>query len=550
MEPASEDGRDFFLVTASGDVRIVQEAEATEFTGPSLAFWVPADRTEKNVPPVHRVRADAGGRVRAKGVDVSAKTLLQVDVAEITRLSPGAIRQASGVAPAKAGPDSSPFDEPEETAAPPVVATADAIGLILGLTPETAAGKRDAELLSLTAEGAVDVLQPSESAAEPRLHVRGERASLLGRGYDQVLAVTGGAGEHLVLEGDGVRLAAASVRANRRTGTVEIPGGGTLLLPAGEDLSGPLGGTKSEDEPTKPAPPLRVTWKERMEAVGETVVFLGGVEIEQGETTLQCEKLTVVLSRPLDFRELDPDALRGEGDVEMRRIVLRHNVGLVSKEWDGTNLTTLRRASDLAMLSYDRATQAIAGQGPGTVEQWTRNNDDPKKRPPAGDWSYARLSFTGLLRGHAGRRWVSLDGGVRALHGRVDRPLAELTRDALLDVPGQPTEAAWLGCDRLEVLLLDKQPDAPEDALPAQVQASGHVELEGPRFRATSDTASVDGSSGLVKFRSDGDRVSSIWIQQQPGAAVTPTTARAIQFNPRTRTFETEGLKGLSGAAF
>ena len=135
--------------------------------------------------------------------------------------------------------------------------------------------------------------------------------------------------------------------------------------------------------------------------------------------------------------------------------------------------------------------------------------------------------------------------GVEGLSGRVAAALRELTPDDLLDVPGQPADAAWLRCDRLDVLLLDLPKS--EDSPPIQVQAAGRVQLEGPKFRATADTASVDGATGLVKFRADGGRQASIWVRRESGGTATPTSATSIQFNPRTRTFETEGLKGLSG---
>ena len=531
-DPAEEPG--LLRVTAAGDVRVVQEEQGASFEGPELAFWVRADSDVRGPRPaglaeglpLTRVAASKGAVVRARGFDVRATELIRVDLRPIDALSGGAIRRTSATR------DDAPPQSPEAPAQSRVVASAASIGMTVGVTGEDAG--REAELLALAAEGDVDVRQPSAEPGGPDgLRLLGQRAEIVGRGLDQRLTVRGGDGGPVTLAADGVSLTAASVEADRAGSSVHVPGGGRVTLPATADLGGALGGADpgGEEAQTAPGEPIVVTWRESLEAAGDAIAFHGGVVVEQGGVRADCETLTVRLTRPLDFEGEDAG---GSGPADVRSITLEHDVGVTAKTWEGTRLTALRRASGLASLSYDRLSGAVAGQGPGTMEQWTPHED--------GGWSYERLRFVGGLSGHAARRWVRLEGGVRAVHGRVDRPLATLGRDEVLDAAGQPDDAAWLAADTLEVQAVEGP-----DGLTAQAQAIGHVEMEGRRFRAVADRATADGASGLFTLKADGGRTAEIYLQDGPGGAVTPTAARSIRFNPKAGTLETDGLQGFSG---
>lgn len=570
---ASSTGEPQYRITAEGDVRLEMPDEETELVAPRVIAWVDAtdefrpgvstesvvqaDREKEKRVPLRRVLADQGARIVRPGLDVAASSVLELLLLPIDTIT-NPLQQTAGRRESNANENGTAGAGSDES---PLYATAKSISLALGLHG------RDAELLALTAEHDVKLEQAGERPdGPPRLHVSGDRVTLSGRGLAQQLSLIGNAAH---LEADGMSLEAGTVNADRAAGSITVPGPGELRIP----MSGRFGMSSESDLGLGDSGVLTVRWNERVEFVGQTVRFFGQVVADRGDagnTKVHCEELSVELTRAIDFRTLTAKSFDGKSaePIDLKTLTFRHNVQISSEEWTGTELTTLRTIA-LAELSFDQASERFHGVGPGVVKQWAiekPNPDDVKTlasiaRPP---YRLSKVSFNGDLDGDARLQWLRLARNVKALTGIVPRTLIDLTRDDLLDRPGQPPDAVWVGCDTLEVSLdptwgKEKSRPSPPPRIQQtgrqmsdsfevsgiQVRASGQVELEGRQFRAIADSASVDRSTGLISIRGTGGNPASVWRQVTPGAPMDVVRARAFRINPVKQTFEADEAAGF-----
>lgn len=564
IDPAISDaGQPQMRLTAIGDVRLQLPAEQTLVTSPHVECRLDeatlqslesrdssGEATREN--PLRYVFAKDGARIERPDLNVQARKAFELLVLPVDQVT-DPIQQASATSELNESSDTTANTAASD--ANPVQATADTISVAIGTSG------RESELLGMTAESRVEVIQASpEDADTPRFRVRGDRATLTGRGLAQELTLTGNAA---TLQADGVALAASTVTADRASGVITVPGRGTLRIPIAGDLQGTLSTT---DSSTARPSSVTIEWAERVEFRGQTVRFFGDVVVKDGDrgnTTIRCQELDARLTRAINLGGLDPQGL-GElrsTEVDLQKLTFRHNVQVSSEEWAGTELVSLRTV-ELHDLAYDRVTGQINGTGPGVIKQWSleepEEGDDAKATTARPQYRLAKVSFVGDVDGDANRGWLRLSRDVRALSGFVDRALVDLTRDDLLDRPNQSLDAFWIGCDTLEVSLdqtaattnaSDGEADAIEsiDLSRLQLQAVGHVEIEGPQYRAIADTASVNRTTGLITIRSSGGKDAAIWRQATPGATPTMSRARAFRINPEKRTFEVDEAAGFWG---
>lgn len=541
IEPVLSDvGEPQMRMKADGQVRIRLADEQTVVSAPNLTAWInERDRTTvrqlrvantQRENPLKRILAENGAHIVRPDFDVEASHLFELNLVPLASVG-DPIRQTSSSSADIADPTAASGD-------PPIVATAKAIGVTLGV-----AGS-DVELLGLTAESNVRLEQLGKTRNDPpRMKVTTDRASLSGRGQSQRLTLTGGPSE---IEADGLSISAVQLSADREKGTVEVPGGGKITIPMTGDLGRSLDGAGT---PSKE--PLSVSWSERLEFNGDTVSFFGDVIAKQGDAEARSDRLDVELSRPVDFANLTPDNVDQFRDepLDLKVLTFRHNVVVSAKEWEGTELKSLRTAS-LATLSFDQTTQRLHGVGPGVIRQWTRETNQKAAANFAtslASYRLTRVAFVGEMTGHAERHWLRLSRSVRAMSGLVSRPLVDLTRDELLDDSTQPVDAFWLGCNTLEVLMDPTAAGEKIDVAKVEIQATGRVEIEGREFRAIADMANVDRTTGLMTIRGDGGNHASLWWQKAPGQSANAVRARAFRLNPDKRTFEVDEAAGFWG---
>lgn len=459
--------------------------------------------------------------------------------------------------------DRSPKDEPAtpEAVQPkpvepsdPVLASADEIAVRFLVDEVTQS------LSTLSARGRVAIAGARDE--EAAVAIGGETATLSSRGGSrQIVTLTGTPARVDVGE---MQFRSPQLIVDRAAGTVTSPGGSARL-----PMKTALAGEKTQKAATQkvstqevstdrpdatPSEPLLVDWAGSMAFDGRQVELSERVRARQGETQIQCERLTVELSRPLDLAADRPDT----ADLDYQRILCRHNVQLTSKEWHQTEMLTLRQAR-AAEIVFDRPTGQMTAQGPGHLRQWSRDRQPvlpttPRAAANRGGradtqrWQFVDLQFEGEAIGWATQKRVKLTRRVELLHSSVDSPLELVNRETTFDAPEVPADAFWLTCHELEANLVDGEPitAVPDNTAPnqVQVQARGQVRMEGRQFVADADRLSYNQLTGDFFLHGEGDHRATVSVMSRPGV-YDPAEARLIRINPEKRQFIADGARGF-----
>ena len=435
--------------------------------------------------------------------------------------------------------DASPVASPDRVA-DPVLASADRIDVWLAATESTT------DLSRLRAEGRVTIAQ---ARGDDPIAVSGESAELVSKASlqtspQQIVTLSGSPARVDIGE---IQFRAPQLIVDRAANRVSSPGG-SARLPMKSSLAGD-NAQKGDDRQTAasdtPSEPLLVDWAGSMQFDGRRVELLERVVAKQGETQIQCERLTVELSRRLDLSADRPDT----ADLDYERIVCRHSVQLTGKEWHQTEMLTLRQAR-AAEIIFNRRSGQMTAQGPGHLRQWSRDRQavlpsQPRAAANRGGradddkWQFIDLRFEGEALGFASQRRVKLTRRVELLHSYVDSPLELVDRESVFDAAEVPSDAFWLTCQELEANLV---PGAAEQLV--QVQAQGQVVMEGRQFFAEADRLSYNQQTGDFHLHGQGDRRATVSVQSRSGG-YDPAEARLIRINPEKRQFIADGASGF-----
>jgi hypothetical protein len=297
------------------------------------------------------------------------------------------------------------------------------------------------------------------------------------------------------------------------------------------------------------------------------------VLLRLNDSRLHCEEMDVRLDRRIEFAEDRPEGEKASAEErpQIKQVVCRDGVRLEIYEWaeaEKSRLVGIRKA-ELADFTLDYATGAFTGQGPGTINDWSRGGaervsvapnavaraNEPTE-PDKLEWDYMNVRFSQTMTGNFKERIVELRGRVRAISAPVEHALETFAREDLSgDSPSAP-HAVWLGCDQMSISLhpwddLAPEPgmeqDEPREGEFATLAATGHCELEGQVFRAVADVLSYDESKVLFTLKGLGNHEACIYYQKQPGEEPSRSPAQTIQFIPSQQRIKLDGSRGIQG---
>lgn len=540
------------LIRIDGEARLIQPAKAG-LRADHLALWIDqelaggSDGGSALAAAAARLPGEHGPLplrfAQAEGGVVMATPELRVE----TELLQAAFEAGSlphGPPPAR------PAGGGEAQATEPDVWTISSRRVLLKLLSDPSS--RDVQVAEATAEGEVVVLQtrppetgPDAHPSEPLLSLSGTRLQLVNQGHtQQVLNVIGAPA--LMRRGN-MRLEGSDLRLDRGGNRASIVGEGLMQLPVDRDLSG---------IPLQKPMLLDVKWQEGMTFDGQRATFLKNVLLRLNDSLLQCEEMVVRVDRPLRFTDERPD-LR---ELQIRDVQCEDGVHVEIYEWDENRLVGIRKG-DLSEFVLDYQTGEFQGAGPAVIHHWSRTDgrrlaiaprtsaqaNQPVQSDPL-EWEHINVRFDDLVTGNFKQRTAELHGRVRMIYAPVRRVTETFSRDDLSSTSPSVEHAVWLGCDMLTISMHPRppSPDAPDERAPGDylmIGAVGRCELEGNLFHAKADNLSYDESKMLFTLRGKGDRVASIYYQEQPGADTRRIQGRTIQFVPSKK--QVGGIEGV-----
>ncbi len=571
VHPDPESG--LTIIRADGRARVIQP-EQTGLMADHITLWIDREAAEERQRTRH-IRDETTGRNEEKdrdsGLPVQALKLalaegnvvmagpqFHVEAARLQATFESGVvpdekkpvkdaRQTNAEAPAEEEPDPGWFAHARE------------IEVRIVQDPDS----KNTRVAEATATGGIRMTQiepppaPQEDEKKQKPHkpvsLSGSRLHLTNQGGTQQIVNLFGSPAELK-QGD-VRLEGQDLRFDRGANIASIVGGGLMQVPVSTGLSG---------EDLEVPMLLDVQWQEGMTFDGQEARFLKNVLLRLNDSRMYCEEMTVGLTERIRFADEERPS---SDEVQIQQVTCKHGVRLEIYEWEKTRLVGIRKG-ELAQFTLNHQTGEFRGQGPGTINDWTRKGSRriaiaPKAVARANEpvdsddleWQFMNLRFSQLLKGNYKQKLVELNGRVRVLYAPVEHALETFSRDELSGDSRSAAHAVWLGCDTLSITLhpRDTQSEASAeqggllDGDYAMIGGSGHCEMEGQLFRAVADHLSYDESKNLFTLKGLGTHEASIYYQERPGADPSRFPGQTIQFIPSQQRIKLEGSSGIQG---
>lgn len=288
------------------------------------------------------------------------------------------------------------------------------------------------------------------------------------------------------LEAGGMTLRGAAIEMNKATNRLWIDSKGTMTMPIEQDLDG-----KAIASPTL----MEIVWQGRMDFQGNSVVFERKVVVSTASQVLQTEKMEVVLDRPIDFANPNPNRGPGGKAEDKPQIAFVRCFGhalLSSRQVDERGKQTSVDELSVFELRLNKATGDVTGLGPGSLTHVGLGSDasprgggaPDRQRPPKADGAddelrYLNVQFRSFLDGNLNQRVSRFGEPTKAVYGPVSDWKAKLN-------PDEPTSLGPQGLvlDSQELVVREMPSRERRDRGWVELTAKGNVVGEGAQFTA------------------------------------------------------------------
>ena len=354
---------------------------------------------------------------------------------------------------------------------------------------------------------------------------------------DMRVAVVGTPGH---IEARGMSLEGQQIRLDRRSNQLWIDRAGELIVPVERDLDG---------KALRKAGKLAIKWTGGMTFDGTAMEFREDVSASTAHHALNTEKLTVQLTKRVDFSRT---SVRQK--VDLRRLDCQGRVQLQSESLDSKGERESWLRATAKNLSIEQASGRLAADGPGWVKIVRRGSVDtsriglpssPNRSTAVSDrLSYLGVDFQRRINGNIlpGRRQLAFSDDVKTVFGPVERWADEL--DTRRRVATRP-ENVLLSCDKLTV-----SQSPPRAGTPAafDLAAEGSTRVEGKGFAAMASRLSYAEAKDLLILDSDGLSDARLYRDDENGGR-SEMAARQIHYWPRTQRFRVFGARSMHSVA-
>jgi hypothetical protein len=320
--------------------------------------------------------------------------------------------------------------------------------------------------------------------------------------------------------------------------------------------------------------PLTVHWNTDMLFNGEYAEFLGGIQAEQENSRLACERLQVFFDRPISLKEGN----RGDQPAKVRNLLADKSVRVEDttlergemvkyQQITGTylemitltpdedsprgpdgkpkecNQVRVSGPGDVRILQHGstdpaaspgRTPTAKSGQVQGTPVSVAKPGPQPRpgaaNKPPDEEMKMTYVTFLHRMDGNSKTNTAKFWGAVRVLNFPCENPHEEIDIDATLSRE-LPPGMMYLRADRLEVL------DQPTNGKPnQQLRAFGRVRVQAKEFLGESDDVTYEEQKDLCIFTGTPDNQATLIKQVVKGQQ--PQTLRGVKIYYKRSTGE------------
>ncbi|MGL4512859.1 MAG: hypothetical protein ACRCT8_07185 [Lacipirellulaceae bacterium] len=560
-------------VQADGFLVRLREVPADGPEGPAVELG-PAGRGGVEKLAILPERIDGTGNVRFKGRDIEGATdrlvawFRPVD----PPVAPAAIPASLGTQPAalSAQPSVSPSPPP----APSVPTAARAIdasrtgGRQYRLTSQevqldVALAARRAEPTGLLCSGSVRFEEAPTATTPQPLLVEGEQLRVDGLEREFARLTVAGVADSRPMPEDkanpraglarfearGMEMWARDLHVDQGANRVWVEGPGDARMQLTRKVGGALAGLEGE---------VTLRWAGGMEFNGARVALRGDVFAEATNDWVHCETLAATLDRPVDLRG---GSSGGGAQVNVVEVECMGGVTIDHRSKDEGGQRSHERAQ-LATLRVNRATGAIAGQGPGWVRSVHLSDAQFSLGEPAAPAQQAaaparlrflRVNFNRGVDGNLNERALRFLEQVRAVYG----PVLAWEQQLPIDQPGQmPPDVLRLEGDELRVYedpaarYAAGAPTSSGNLGPVEMRVLGAVKIEGAAsggsqpFLAEAAAASYTQAKETFVLEGDAARDATIWLVHDPAAPPAKTVGRKLSYNRRDGRLKMEDWRG------
>jgi hypothetical protein len=328
--------------------------------------------------------------------------------------------------------------------------------------------------------------------------------------------------------------------------------------------------------------PLTVHWNKSMLFNGKSAEFHGGIQAEQENARLACQRLQVYFDRAISLKQ----GHKSEEPAKVREMVCDRDVRIEDRVYEGDKLLeykllvspavqmnalepddgTPRRAPSPALSGTSaRSSEGneVHASGPGHVQIVKRGGPDPLAPPPppaaagrpaakpapAGppgkedELKLTYVSFQKRMDANSRTNTALFWENVRVLNLPCDNPNQVVDLDAVL-ASDLPEGAMYLSCDRLKVL------DQPENGRSnQQMEAYGRVYVQGKEFYARADAVFYNQAKDQIILDGRDSGQATLYKIRAQGAKPEVVRGKKIIYSRSTGKSSGEQIEEFSGTS-
>lgn len=389
-------------------------------------------------------------------------------------------------------------------------------------------------------------------------------------------------GEPAIIRYNNTLLTGSEININRGTNRIWIDSDGEAIflgeLP--EEGEGGNSGNRQEavDNRAQAAAwtPAKINWSESMEFQDDTLTFNGNVNLQKKFQSAQCDSMSIILNKKIDFQNLNSAEL--QNSIDVRFVVLNNRVRM-ENETDDNGVTVAVDCLTTSKLTINMKDQTFVADGPGRAMTQRRLGNKQEAGDNGEDSLAASLinmsvNFQKRLDGSFDTRSLQtfvFSGQVEAVYS----PIAEIGKTVTtFKIEELPPQAFILQCDNMEIqadlgsgeagigsrqeAIVNSDSTAANSAtrnsrLAANSAfiASGGVDLTGLTkdrliYNANADKITYEGKNGMITLEGDGQRPAFISCQKIWNGRRSEASSSVIYYNTQTGAVRGEGIQEFS----
>ncbi len=403
-------------------------------------------------------------------------------------------------------------------------------------------------------------------------------------------------GQPAMIRYNNALLTGTAININRGTNRIWIDSGGRAEFSGSAEQ-----GTGNSASPASPSLPAnasvmeaKIRWTESMDFQNDTLTFSGSVTLEHGMQFAQCEALSIVLNKKVDFQNLSSE---DQKTLDVRFVVLNNSVTLENATAEN-GVTVAMDCLTASKMTIDMKKQTFVAEGPGSAmtqrkiageaqegdsgnsEQVAENSDSADANstsrahsllPSPHSLMNLNVDFQKRLEGSFDTRSLqtfTFSGYVQTVYYPIDKIGKRIKTTSIKDLPPQ---AFTLKCNQMEIqadlgsLELDKAGGAKETGADAESRpgasrtgdvasasrnfsfiGSGGVKLEGLNYNADADRITFEGKRGMMTLEGSDSKPVKLFYQKVLGGRYNQASSSTIYYNTQTGAVKGEGIQDFS----